>query len=814
MKQKLIVLMVAMVLVSGCAAGRAFRKGQEAARNGNWDVAVAEYTKAVQEAPDKPEYKIQLERAMQTAAQNHISRAREFEEKDQLDAALIEYKRAVDLDSTNRLAAAKMVELEKLVRDRIEATRPKPQIDKLREQARALGQPIINLQERLPRLSFNNASLRGILDFIGTSAGINITYEASYQDRAYTINLDDVTVEQALQQIMMANGLFYKVLNQKTIMVIPDTAPNRAKYDEIVVRVFYLSHADVAEVAQIVQAMVRVATMPVPPQVLASKTAHTITVRATAPVVDVIEKIIRANDKPRAEVVIDVQILEVNRGRAKRLGLNLSEYAAGLTFSPEAAPPNTSGTFPGANPPPFNLNTISQGISTADFYLTVPTAVVRFLATDQYTKLIAKPQLRGAEGSKLTLNLGDDIPVVQTVFGAAVAGGFASIPQSSFTYRSVGVNIEMTPRVTYEGDIRLELSLESSALGPSISVAGQDVPSFSSRKVTTTIRLREGESNLLAGLLRDDQRKIMTGFPGIMRLPILRSLFGQTNDEISQSDIVMLLTPHIVRTHELTAADLAPINIGTQSNIGLTGPPPLIAPDAAAVGTTPPGAGVAPGVPPPGMPRPPVTSEPGAQPVNRPAPPGTSAVPTPITPQPPGPLPVAPPVTGVPPATPPVTPPRDPATPAPATPAEPAVPQPSTAQIIITPSGTEFRIAGGPYIAPLSINNASRVSTLSLSITYNPAVVRVRTVQEGTFMRQGGAIASFTPKIDAVAGRVDIVVTRSSDQTGASGAGLLASLLFDAVGAGGSLIQVSGVATAPDGTPLPLQFSPVTVTVR
>src|SRR5690606_18673266 len=116
------------------------------------------------------------------------------------------------------------------------------------------------------------------------------------------------------------------------------------------------------------------------------------------------------------------------------------------------------------------------------------------------TKLIAKPQLRGAEGSKLTLNLGDEIPVVQTVFGAAVAGGFANIPQSSFTYRNVGINVEMTPRVTYDGDIRLELSVESSALGPNISVAGQDVPSFSSRRVTTTLRLREGESNLLAGL--------------------------------------------------------------------------------------------------------------------------------------------------------------------------------------------------------------------------------------------------------------------------------------------------------------------------
>ena len=163
------------------------------------------------------------------------------------------------------------MELEKTIRDRIEATRPKPPIDKLREQARAMGQPVINLQERLPKLSFNNASLRGILDFIGTSAGINITYEASFSDRAYTINLEDVTVEQALQQIMMANSLFYKVVNQKTIMVIPDNAPNRAKYDDIVVRVFYISHGDAPEIATIINSMTRITTMPVQPQVAAEQ---------------------------------------------------------------------------------------------------------------------------------------------------------------------------------------------------------------------------------------------------------------------------------------------------------------------------------------------------------------------------------------------------------------------------------------------------------------------------------------------------------------------------------------------------------------
>ena len=843
MKHRLIAIVTLTVLVSGCAASRAFRRGEDAARLGNWDVAVAEYTEAVQADPDKPEYKIQLERAMQSAAQAHITRAREMEEKDALDAALIEYRRASELDSSNRLAAAKVTELEKTIRDRIEATRPRPQIDALREKARAMGQPLIDLTTKLPSLKFNAASLRDILNFIGTQSGINITYEPTFQDKAYTIVLEDVTVEQALQQIMVANGMFYKVMNPKTIMVIPDNTAMHSRYDDLVMRTFYISHADVAELTQLVNAMMRIQTLAVQPVVLQGKTANTITVRATEQTVNIIERLIRANDKPRAEVVIDIQILEVNRQRLKRLGLNLTEYALGMTFSPEVAPPNSS-TPPGSvtSPPPFNLNTISQGVSTADFYMAVPAAVLRFLATDSQTKLIAKPQLRGAEGGKLTLNLGDDIPVVQTVFGAAVAGGFASIPQSSFTYRTVGIIVEMTPRVTYEGDIKLEMSLESSALGPNISVAGQDVPSFSSRKVTTTLRLREGESNLLAGLLRDEQRKALTGFPGLMKVPILRSLFGQTNEEVSQSDIVMLLTPRIIRTHELTAEDLAPIYMGTQQNVSLGGPPPLIAPPAAPAatapaGTAPPsGIAPAPGTQPAvanptvagrtGAQLPPVAAPAGAQTPNPPPPPGGVAKPglqpPPVTPTPAGAVPPAGggtvPPGGAPPGTPPgaapVTPPRDPSEPVPGA-AAPAVPASGTqAQILVTPIEREFRVGGGPYLVPVSINNASRVSTMSLTITYDPAVLRVQNVQEGSFMRQGAGTASFTPRIDAVAGRVDITVARIGDQVGASGTGLIASLYMTAIAPGNSLLQVSGVAMGPEGVPIQVQFSPVTVTVR
>jgi general secretion pathway protein D len=847
LKRRLAIILICAAFVSSCAGGRAFRRGEESARLGDWDTAVKHFTEAVQENPNKPEYRIALERAQQTASLEHISRARELEQKDQLDGALIEYRKALETDASNRLAAAKAAELEKTIRDRIEATRPKPRIDALREQARQ-QRPLLDPSSRDPiKVTFTNASLRDILRTIGDMTGINVTFDQQFQDRAYSVTLDGVTLEQALQQIMAANQKFYKVVDPRTIIVVDDTPTKHAQYDDLVVKVFYISHAEAQELSQVVATIMRVPQMAVQPTLMPNKTANTITVRGTAAVVDIIERIIRSNDKPRAEVLIDVQILEVNRNRAKQFGLNLNAYAIGLTFSPEVSPPNTSSppTDPPTSPPPFNLNTISQGISTADFYMSVPTALVRFLESDSRTKTIAKPQLRGAEGQKLTLNLGDDIPVLSTVFGAAAQGGFASIPQSSFNYRSVGVIVEVTPRVTYDGEIILELLVENSTLGTPILVAGQLVPTFGSRKVTTKLRLREGESNLLAGLLRERDRKDLRGFPGVLRLPVFKQFLSDNDQQIEQTDIVMLLTPHIVRTHELTADDLAPIYIGTQQNIGLAGPPPLIAP-APDVPAPAPAAGaqrIPPGTPAPGLPRPPVASEPGAQPLNPATPPGTYPVPTMPTPppeQPAAPAPTPTPPTGVTPApTPGATPPTGPGaappgapttepTPpagaaAPGTPArEPSTLPPPTApeatatpaQIIVTVPGTVFQIAGGPYTVPISVNNASRVSVVTLTVTYNPNVLRARSVQDGTFMRQGGISAAFTPRIDAATGRVDIAITRAGDQAGASGSGLLAALLFDAVGQGGSMIQVSGVASTPDGAPVPLQFSPVTVTVR
>ncbi len=755
------------------------------------------YRQAVQADPDKPEYRIALERAMLNASRVHFDTARQLEAKDQLDAALLEYRRTVEYDPGNRQAVDKVVQLEKVIRDRIEAARPKPPIVQLREQARLAGAaPLLNPASRAPfDYNFKQASLRDILTFLSNASGINVIYDISFQDRPVTIQLQG-SLEQALNTLLSSNGMFYSVLDDRTIVVAMDTAPNRLKYERQVALTLPISYSDATEIAQMLTAITRTTTgVTIPPVIVPNKTNNTITVRATQPVIDVIQALVLANDKPRAEITLDLEILEVDRERVKKLGLKLEPaYRIGGVFSPEQVPAATT--------PPFNVNTISQGVSTADFYLSVPQAIIDFLATDTNTKFLAQTQLRGAEGSPLTLKVGADEPYLTTTFSPIAGGGANVNPLSSYTFRTVGINISATPRVTDEGDVLLELTMSNDTLGPLRAVGDTSAPSFPTRSVTTKLRLRDGESHLLAGLLQDEERRSMTGFPGIMDVPILRQLFSNEDSRIRQTDIVMLITPRIIRTHEYTAQDLSPIFVGTNQNFGLTGPPPLIAVPPTDAVPAPQPAPPAQGVPPQGIPVPTVPQAGPAGMVTTPVPPAqTPQTPPTATQQ------------AVPPQTPPTT------------PVEPqgqrdlTAPQTTTslappAQVsVIAPAG-DVRVGAGPYLVPVYMNGVSRASTVTVTVTFNPAILRVRTVQEGSFLRQGAVNVVFTPNIDAALGRIDLAFVRTGDSVGASGSGLLAAIQFDAVASGTSQMTVSGVATNPNGATIPLQFVPATVVVR
>ena len=576
-----------MLLTAGCAAGRAFRSGDAAAQGGNWDAAVEYYRLAVQDAPDRPEYRIALERAMLNAARAHFAAARDLEAAGDLSGALIEYRQSYALDPSNGEAGVSIANLQQELRDRIEAARVPPRIEAMRAQAREETQlPLLDpASDELLVLDFADAELSAILDFLGNASGINVTYDEDFADGLASLNLVNVTFEEALVHILSSHGAFHKVVNPTTIVVVPDTQQKRRAYDEQAIRTFYISHGDVEELVGLLSQVMGTPDMPVPPQFVANTAANSLTVRATTSVLGIVERLIAANDKPRAEIVIDVEILEVNRERARRYGLDLSQYSIGAVLSPESPPGGFAAPEGGADATTvageasayFNLNTLSRGVSLADFYTAVPAAVVNFLEQDTHTRLVAQPQLRGQEGTELTLNLGQEIPVPTTAFTPLAAGGASFNPLTSFTYRPVGVIISMTPRVTYENEIILDLEVENSTLGPSILVAGQSLPTFGTRNVATRLRLRDGESNLLAGLLREQDRQTLKGVPGLMNVPILRRLFSANDESVQTTDIVMLLTPRIVRGHQLTQQDVSPIHIGTEGNLRLTDPPPRIA---------------------------------------------------------------------------------------------------------------------------------------------------------------------------------------------------------------------------------------------
>ncbi len=790
---------------ASCASSGAYNRGRQAWLRGDWDVAVANFRDALQEHPDRTEYKGALQQAMQTASLAHLRLAREADEKGDLELAVVEYRKVYEYDPSNRNSMLRAAEIDKQLRERAEAARPRPAIEAMRETARQRSAPpLLNPASRDPlEIKFSLASTQDILTFIGKATGINVIFESTFRPAQVSVDLTGLSLEEGLTQVMTAAGTFYKVINPRTIMVIPDTQPKRAAYEDQVIRTFYLSHADAAELVQTVQQILQLPGLPVQPRVLANKTQNSLTVRASDRVMNIIDQVIRNNDKPRAEIVVDVEIIEVNRARAKEVGLNLSQYAVGAIFSPEAPPGSGEG---GATTGAFNLNTITRGISAADFYLTVPQAVVNFLAADNNNKIIGKPQLRGTEGQVIQLDLGDEIPVPSTTFGGLGGGGLTTIPINQFNYRTVGIKVKLNkPRVTLEGEILTELEVESSTLGANIDIAGQSLPTFGTRRVASFIRMREGESLMLAGLLREDQRRALTGFPGLLRTPLLRRIFGNTVDQINQTDIVFLMTPRLVRSSEVTQENLDPIYIGSQQNLGLTGAPPLIATEPGAVpapaAATPIGPATPMAQPPSALPTQPqtgpVTDRPAVLPVG-PLPPAAASgqQPVPVAPDPDAALPTPP----------------GPAAPSP--PPPPAPPLSPTARLAVTTPGPQFAVGGGPYSVPVTISGAQRVSTVSVSVTYNPSVLRVRAVQPGTFLAQGGVTPTFSQQIDAGAGRVDLTALRPGDQVGATGTGLLATLVFEAIAPGQSPITPAGVASNPEQGSVGLQLVPASVTVR
>ena len=571
---RLLILLVALAPVAstvGCSSHLSSRQAEIASQREDWDQAVLHYMKAVEENPQNLGYRASLLRAKIKASQMHFEKAQEFEKAGVLERALIEYQQAVQLDPTNQYAQSRLDK----ARQAWTAQRQNRQaenIDQMKKKARgSLPQPpVLNPRSNQPiSIEFPQpVSIFEIYRALGQAFGINVLFDTNLKDTEIAIELKDVTAQSALETLMRAGNHFYKVIDDHTIIVVQESPQNRRIYEDLVIQTFFLSNAEVKDMMTILRSLVDAK------KIASNEQLNAIILRDTADKVKVAERIIEANDKSKAEVVVDVELLQVNSARLRDLGVTLSSYSVGqrLEVGGGGAPPaGGTGTPPAAAPGGIRVSDL-EFINQSNWFLTLPNFVYNFVKENADAQLLAKPQLRITDGEKANLVIGDKVPIPLTTFNSSNTVGGNIVPITSFQYQDVGIRIEIEPRVHHNQEVTLKIKVAVDQ----INGYRGDQPTIGTRTIESVIRLQDGETNFLAGLIRSDESNSERGLPGLSEIPVLGRLFSDKRTDIQRTDVILTLTPHIIRNAEITEEDLLPVWVGTEQNMTFRGGSPRV----------------------------------------------------------------------------------------------------------------------------------------------------------------------------------------------------------------------------------------------
>ncbi len=550
--------------LSGCASG-SLDRAKEADELHDYDVAVAQYTKAVREHPDSQAARLGLETARLRASDAHYARGERLSSQGRIDDAIVELQIATDLNPTNADAAkalrdARTAQREKLTK---EAEGSPTALERLLAQQTSLTTP----GYALPDVPFGeelqtglNATAREVYLTIARTAKLSVTIDPTFQDRPAPVSLlaNTMTVRQVLSAVASATNTFYQVTGPNTIIVVPNTPTKQLEYQQQVVQTFYVQNADAKELVDYLKTVADARFEGLIAGV------HAISVRDTPERVAMIGRLIAAVDKARPEVVVDVEILEVDRTKLEEYGLQVaSNTSAGQS-------PGLDGSV-NVSPDPSSVAAL-QALGAANVIVTgIPALYYRLLKTDTNTRTLANPHVRMTDGVQGIAEFGTSVPVPTTTFAPVQQGGLTEQAVTSFTYKNVGVSLTMTPRTHPNDDVTLVLDV---VLNDLLATTGfQGLPQFTNRHVSTTIRLKDGETNILAGLIRNDETLERDGIPGLSSIPGLRDVFGKTHKERDETDVVVMLTPHIIHGLALTAEDLRPLMVPSGTGTGASLPP-------------------------------------------------------------------------------------------------------------------------------------------------------------------------------------------------------------------------------------------------
>ena len=536
--------MVVATMVACASSSGSIRLARNAETAQNYDLAVVEYTKLVRKNPDDREARLGLERSKLRASQDHFTKARRLSATGSLEEALVEYQLAAELNPGNADVERELQDTRTQLRAKIAIREEgKTRLESLIAQSLAAPMPGAELPEdaKLPEsVVFRDANARDVYSAIGKFTNISVLFDTGFRDQPVSIDLRNETLANALNKLSAATRHFWRSTGDRGIIVVPDTQAKRREYEEEVYKTFYLSNADLKETLDILRIVGDAR------RIAAVTGTNAITLRDTPERVNAAGRIISAIDKARPEVTIDVELLEVNRTHMHEFGLQI-------------ASPTASGTPTGINgqvdinKPGMTVRDLTNLTSADVLLINLPSLYYRLLKNDTATRILANPQLRTTEGIAAQARFGERVPVPVTTFAPIAAGGVQTQPITSFNYENIGVNIDITPRMHHDDAVSLALKVELS----SISGTGfGGLPTFGSRSISTSIRLKDGETNMLAGLIRDEERTSFATIPGLGDIPVLGRLFGYNRKETTETDIILTLTPRIVRVLNLTAEDL------------------------------------------------------------------------------------------------------------------------------------------------------------------------------------------------------------------------------------------------------------------
>jgi general secretion pathway protein D len=573
MKPQKLLIVLTLLAAAGCSGSRSYYDGLEEEALGHWDLAVLKYSRAVELDPKSSQYRIALTKAKMRASQFHFEKGKTYRTTGQPELAVVELEQAFLLDPTNKYAETELRkardEAAKVIAERTGESRM--ETAKRRTRGMRARAPMLEpTSDRPINLNFPQPKpIKQIYQSLASAAGINVIFDPQLKDDNVSIVLTNVEFQTALETLMRQENHFYKVVDEHTMLIAADNPQNRKTYEDLVIRTFFLSNGDVTEVSNALRSLLQTTRISI------NKAENSITLRDTADKVAIAEKIIEQNDKQLSEVVVDVELLQINADKTQDLGLLLSPYSVSASVPAPGGTTDLGATLPAGT---LTWDQLKQ-ISVRSFGFTIPSLTYNFIKNNTDAELLAKPQLRISEGQKAQLIIGDKVPIPTTTFNTGTTVGGNIVPVTSFQYQDVGIKIDVEPRVHHNREITMKLTVEVSQLNGFVTVQqGQNQPIIGTRTIASNIRLKDGETNFLAGLFRTDKSRTTDTIPFLGDIPVLGRLFSHKVTTSKVTDVVLTLTPHIIRIPDVTEEDLTPVYVGTDANISFQGTPRIESP--------------------------------------------------------------------------------------------------------------------------------------------------------------------------------------------------------------------------------------------